>query len=69
MKFNKYNVLWILLLFVYMGLAKNYKGAEYRTKETFIYGRFEVSYKPPAGDGFLASFFTYQSDKESYSHL
>jgi len=59
MKFNEYNVLWILLLFVYMGLAKNYKGAEYRTKETFIYGRFEVSYKPPAGDGFLASFFTY----------
>ncbi|MEW5925526.1 MAG: family 16 glycosylhydrolase, partial [Candidatus Zixiibacteriota bacterium] len=39
--------------------AKDYKGAEYRTKESFIYGRFEARYKPPIGDGFLASFFTY----------
>lgn len=50
----------IIILGWYMVLlAKDYKGAEYRTKEAFIYGRFEARYKPPRGDGFLASFFTY----------
>ncbi len=39
--------------------AKDYKGAELRTKEAFTYGRFEVNFKPPAGQGLLASFFTY----------
>ncbi|MDZ7265395.1 MAG: family 16 glycosylhydrolase [candidate division KSB1 bacterium] len=48
-----------LVLPAWFCLAKDYKGAEYRTKEAFLYGRFEVRYKPPKGDGFLASFFTY----------
>lgn len=39
--------------------AKNYKGAELRTKEAYVYGRFEAGIKPPAGSGMLASFFTY----------
>lgn len=39
--------------------AKEYKGAEYRTLDTFLYGRFEVRYKAPAGNGLVASFFTY----------
>lgn len=52
-------VLIIGLLLNSIGIAKDYKGAEYRTKESYTYGRFEVRYKPPKGDGFLASFFTY----------
>ncbi|MGE5431806.1 MAG: family 16 glycosylhydrolase [Syntrophomonadaceae bacterium] len=39
--------------------AKTYKGAEYRTKEAFTYGRFEVRLKSFQKDGMLASFFTY----------
>lgn len=53
---------WVFILLLLPGWlcwAKDYKGAEYRTKEAYIYGRFEARYKPPRGDGFLASFFTY----------
>ena len=39
--------------------SKNYKGAEYRTKESFVYGRFEVRYKPARKEGVVSSFFTY----------
>lgn len=39
--------------------SKSLKGGELRTRDTFTYGRFEARYKPPAGAGQLASFFTY----------
>ena len=39
--------------------AKEYKGAEYRTKEAFLYGRFEVNLKTSFREGMLSSFFTY----------
>ena len=39
--------------------SKDYKGAEYRTIESFLYGRFEVSYKPANREGVVSSFFTY----------
>jgi hypothetical protein len=39
--------------------AKNYKGAEYRTKAAFTYGRFEVRMKPAHRSGIVSSFFTY----------
>lgn len=39
--------------------AKSYKGAEYRTKEAFTYGRFETRMKTAGKEGMLASFFTY----------
>lgn len=39
--------------------AKIYKGAEYRTKEAFTYGRFEVRMKSAQKEGMLSSFFTY----------
>ena len=56
-----------VLLFCYecLSFGKDYKGAEYRTKEAYIYGRFEVRYKPPKGDGFLASFFAYHEISSS----
>lgn len=48
-----------LLVLISQISAKDYKGAELRTKEAYVYGRFEACYKPPRGDGYLASFFTY----------
>lgn len=39
--------------------AKVYKGAEYRTKLSYTYGRFEVRMKSAYRDGMLSSFFTY----------
>ena len=42
--------------------AKDYKGAEYRTKESFLYGRFEVKYKSSAGSGQTSTFFLYNDD-------
>jgi len=52
----------LLLLFLSLNInlfSKEYKGAEYRTKDAFTYGRFEVSMKTPYREGMLASFFTY----------
>ncbi|MCD6374355.1 MAG: family 16 glycosylhydrolase [Caldisericaceae bacterium] len=55
----------ILILGFSSLMAKNYKGAEYRTIDSYLYGRFEVRYKPPAGSGALASFFTYHDFESS----
>lgn len=51
----------IVFLFLYVNIvsAKTYKGAEYRTKEAFTYGKFETRMKPAGKEGMLASFFTY----------
>lgn len=48
-----------LFLFTLPLFAKLYKGAEYRTKEAFTYGKFETRMKPAGKEGMLASFFTY----------
>jgi Glycosyl hydrolases family 16/Malectin domain/Secretion system C-terminal sorting domain len=45
--------------------GKDYKGAEYRTKESFLYGRFEARMKAIGGEGMLASFFTYNDSYPS----
>jgi beta-glucanase (GH16 family) len=45
--------------------AKNYKGAEYRTHEEFLYGRFDVRYKPANREGVVSSFFTYHEIEDS----
>ena len=42
--------------------AQNYRGAELRTKDDFLYGKFEVRFKPAQGDGLVSSFFTYNTD-------
>jgi len=49
----------VLLVAVLFAQAKDYKGAELRTKESFLYGRFEVNYKAARGTGLLSNFFTY----------
>lgn len=53
-------LLTILNLFITLPLfAKEYKGAEYRTKLSYTYGRFEVRMKSSFREGMLSSFFTY----------
>lgn len=40
-------------------LSKDFKGAEYRTKLAYTYGRFETRMKSAYREGMLSSFFTY----------
>ena len=37
---------------------KPYHGAEYRTVEPFLYGRFEARMKTASGSGVVSSFFS-----------
>ena len=39
-----------------------YRGAELRTVDPVLYGKFEARYKPAQGDGLVSSFFTYNDD-------
>lgn len=48
-----------LLLIQNSVFARTYKGAEYRTKDAFTYGRFETRMKTSGKEGMLTSFFTY----------
>jgi beta-glucanase (GH16 family) len=60
----------ILLLFAHNFLnAKDFKGAEYRTKQSYTYGRFEANYKSPYREGVLASFFTYHDGGISWNEI
>lgn len=52
-------------LFVHVACAKPYKGAEYRTNASYLYGRFEVRMKSIGREGTLASFFTYNDSYPS----
>ena len=50
----------IILITIYGFVdAQEYLGAELRTKESFLYGRFEARFKSAQGDGLVSSFFTY----------
>ncbi len=40
--------------------GKLYAGAEYRTRDSFLYGKFEVRMKFASGSGVVSSFFTYK---------
>ncbi len=52
-------VLLSLFIFPMLHSAKIYKGGEYRTKASYLYGRFEVRMKSVQREGMLTSFFTY----------
>lgn len=57
---QKYPVLLLIAILIQIPLyAKDFKGAEYRTKEAYTYGRFEVRMKSAHREGMLSSFFTY----------
>ena len=59
MKKYLYFILAISMLLPLYVSAKQYKGGELRTKESYTYGRFEVCYKSSAGCGQTSTFFTY----------
>ena len=42
--------------------CQQYRGAELRTLDSFLYGRFDARFKPAQGDGLVSSFFTYNDD-------
>ena len=52
-------ILFFILLSQVNIFAKYFKGAEYRTKLSYTYGRFEVRMKSSYREGMLSSFFTY----------
>ncbi|OGU68319.1 MAG: hypothetical protein A2499_07905 [Stygiobacter sp. RIFOXYC12_FULL_38_8] len=59
---KKISLVAVLIIMVFQFsevTAKNYKGAEYRTKESFLYGRFEASFKACGKEGTLSTMFTY----------
>jgi hypothetical protein len=43
---------------------KPYLGAEIRTKETFLYGKFEVRMKPAQASGIINGFFTFYDEPD-----
>jgi beta-glucanase (GH16 family) len=59
MRIDRKIFLFTALLCPLMVAAKNYKGAELRTKVAYTYGRFEVRLKAAQREGVVSSFFTY----------
>ncbi len=53
--------------------ANPYKGGEYRTRDSYLYGRFEVRMKTAQREGMLTSFFTYNDmvpfDSEQWNEI
>lgn len=60
---NSHKVLFITFCLIFSlfssSFSKDFKGAEFRTKQAFLYGRFEVRMKSAFREGMLSSFFTY----------
>ena len=50
---------YLLLSILLMGAER---GAELRTLEPVLYGKFEARYKPAQGEGLVSSFFVYNDD-------
>ena len=61
---------WIFVGFS-ASIARDFKGAEYRTIESFTYGRFETRIKGPGAEGVLSSLFTYHeiSDLSDWNEI
>ena len=52
-------IFYLLLSSWLMGAER---GAELRTLDSLLYGKFEVRYKPAQGEGLVSSFFVYNDD-------
>tara|TARA_S200000501_G_scaffold257181_1_gene240988 strand:- start:775 stop:2580 length:1806 start_codon:yes stop_codon:yes gene_type:complete len=55
----------ILLIFFFIFCSINaqlYRGAELRSLDSVLYGKFEVCYRPSQGEGLVSSFFVYNDD-------
>ena len=51
-------IIFHLVFFGILFSQRPYRGAEYRTIDTFQYGRFEIRMKSASGSGTVSSFFT-----------
>jgi hypothetical protein len=56
----KHPIIFYLLLSPWMMGAE--RGAELRTLDSLLYGKFEARYKPAQGEGLVSSFFVYNDD-------
>lgn len=50
-------------------LAKNYKGAEIYSNQSYLYGRFEMRIQAAPGSGQLSTFFLYRNNSETSTTL
>ncbi len=54
----------ICFLFVFVGISKEFKGAEIYTKESWKYGKIDIRMRMATGGGILSTFFTYKDGSE-----
>lgn len=59
----------VFLILPALAVAKDFKGAELRTKASYTYGRFEVRLKSAAREGVLSSFFTYHDGGGGWNEI
>jgi hypothetical protein len=59
----------VLLLLPSLFAQKPYRGAEVYSKNTVLYGKFEMSMKMVKGSGMLSTFFTFKSDATSWEEI
>ena len=55
-------IIFIITILFNLIHSRQYRGAELRTVDSFLYGRFDARFKPAQGDGLVSSFFTYNDD-------
>jgi len=66
-----YLYLFILYFFIFHTalLYAQTRGAEFRTLDSYLYGRFEARIKPSQGDGMLSSFFTFDDPADPWGEI
>ncbi|MBL7046420.1 MAG: family 16 glycosylhydrolase [Candidatus Marinimicrobia bacterium] len=72
MSFSKYYTSIIFYFSVFLipsALSCQTRGAEYRTLDSYTYGRFETRAKPAQGDGITSSFFTYDDPADPWGEI
>ena len=67
---TKINFLLIFIAFISTStLLGQTRGAEYRTLDSYTYGRFETRAKPTQGDGIVSSFFTFDDPANPWGEI
>ena len=66
---NCIKISFYLLIIPFFNLHAQTRGAEYRTLESYLYGRFETRTKSSQGDGMLSSFFTFDDPADPWGEI
>jgi len=66
---NSIRYFFIIYFLTGFMFGQKYFGGELRTKESYLYGRFEARLKSAQGDGLVSSFFTYQDELINGGHV